>query len=175
MSNDVSRDDSARNDGLNAVETSEVQVVMSIDDDAPRPSMLVEVIDSSTDEDSVAASDGPAEVAVKEVLVEPTSAEAEPVTETEPVAEAAAEPVAEASDEAVASEETEAIELSEVEDEPFEETNPFEEMGLSPAVLASITKSGYVTPSEIQAETIPIVLANLDLICLLYTSPSPRD
>ena len=79
-------------------------------------------------------------------------------------AEAAAEPVAEASDEAVASEKTEAVELSEVEDEPVEDTNPFEEMGLSPAVLASITKSGYVTPSEIQAETIPIVLANLDLI-----------
>ena len=166
MSNDVSRDDSARNDGLNAVETSEVQVVMSIDDDAPRPSMLVEVIDSSTDEDSVAASDNAAEVAVNEVSVEPTSAEAEPVTETEPVAEAAAEPVAESSDEAVAlpSEETEAVELSEVEDEPVEDTNPFEEMGLSPAVLESITKSGYVTPSEIQAETIPIVLANLDLI-----------
>ena len=84
---------------------------------------------------------------------------------TEPVAEPATEVEAEAAAEVI--EQTEQPSVADptaVEEELFEDTNPFEEMGLSPDVLEAINKSGYKIPSEIQAATIPIVLANLDLI-----------
>ena len=176
MSNDVSRDDSARNDGSTEVEISELQVVVSSSGDAPRSSMVVEVIDSSTTDEGLSDSaDAEAEVvSTKDVSVEAV----EPAATSEPVVEAAAEPVVEAVTATDAAVETEgqgqqveetsaqpsAANSPVAEEELFEDTNPFEEMGLSPAVLESISKSGYETPSEIQAATIPIVLANLDLI-----------
>jgi len=196
MSNDVSRDDSARNDGSTEVEISEVQVVTSSNDDAPRPSMMVEIIDSSSAEgandppevsvsvvsEPVAVEQVTEPVAVEPVAVEPVSEPAvaeqvsEPVVVEEPVASKSGEQAkSESVSEAVAaSEESSEPAATETNAEPeaaqpaeaemVEETNPFEEMGLSPAVLEAIEKSGYKTPSEIQAETIPIVLANLDLI-----------
>ena len=51
----------------------------------------------------------------------------------------------------------------------------FEELNLSAPLLRAVQEAGYETPSPIQAAAIPPVLSGRDLICLLYTSPSPRD
>ena len=81
MSNDVSRDDSARIDGSivvdssTVVEISEVQVVTSTGNGAARPTMQVEIIDSSTDVESEDSSEAPAEVAVEVATVEPVAVE----------------------------------------------------------------------------------------------------
>ena len=44
------------------------------------------------------------------------------------------------------------------------EINAFEEMRLSPDVMRAIETSGYETPSPIQSETIPVILAGRDLM-----------
>ena len=69
----------------------------------------------------------------------------------------------------------------------------FNELNLSAPVLRAVAQAGYESPSPIQAAAIPPVLAGRDLmgcaqtgtgktaafalpmLCLLYTSPSPRD
>ena len=69
----------------------------------------------------------------------------------------------------------------------------FSEMGLSPKILQSIEEMGYETPTPIQEKAINPILEGRDLVgsaqtgtgktaafalpclCLLYTSPSPRD
>ena len=88
MSNDVSRDDSARNDGSTEVEISEVQVVASSNDDVPRPSMLVEVIDSSSEDEASSEA-----AAAPKVEIASTDDESVDTVTPEPVVEAKAEPV----------------------------------------------------------------------------------
>ena len=41
---------------------------------------------------------------------------------------------------------------------------PFSELGLSAPVLQAVTESGYETPTSIQAQAIPMVLAGRDII-----------
>ncbi len=182
MSNDVSRDDSARNDGSTAVGISEVQVVASNSGGTPRVNVPVEIIDSSSVEEIGHASpevqvDG---VQPDDVPVAPAVEQIEQVDEPDPISSVA--PASTATSEAKshevatkpdneqtvttveAHEDQAKAEVAAASDEAFETVNPFEEMGLSPSVLESIANAGYETPSEIQAETIPIVLANLDLI-----------
>jgi ATP-dependent RNA helicase DeaD len=45
-----------------------------------------------------------------------------------------------------------------------ENTPTFAELGLSPAVVAALADVGYESPSPIQAETIPVLLAGSDLL-----------
>ena len=40
----------------------------------------------------------------------------------------------------------------------------FDTLGLSAAVLEAIEESGYTTPTPIQAQAIPLILAGRDLI-----------
>ena len=65
----------------------------------------------------------------------------------------------------------------------------FSDLGLSQAVLAAVTESGYETPTPIQAKAIPLILEGRDVIgasqtgtgktaafaCLLYTSDAADD
>jgi ATP-dependent RNA helicase DeaD len=179
MSNDVSRDDSARNDGstivdgstsfdgstnverTTQVEISEVQVVTSSETDTSRQNVPVEIIDSSCSTTDSSAEPNVVAVDVQVETPEPTE---------QPAAEDATIIAGESKQQSEPDQQRDSVtnaaesETAEADDQSFEELNPFEEMGLSPAVLESISKSGYETPSEIQAETIPIVLANLDLI-----------
>ncbi len=50
--------------------------------------------------------------------------------------------------------------------DPFEEieSNEFMEMGLSPGVMEAIGSAGYQTPSPIQSEAVPYILAGRDLM-----------
>ena len=45
----------------------------------------------------------------------------------------------------------------------------FSELGLSPKVLASVEASGYTTPTPIQAQAIPHVLAGRDVVGIAQT------
>jgi len=45
----------------------------------------------------------------------------------------------------------------------------FEELGLNPAILSAITACGYTSPTPIQEQSIPIVLAGNDLIATAQT------
>ena len=40
----------------------------------------------------------------------------------------------------------------------------FDELGLSPEILRAVTEAGYTTPTPIQAQAIPVVLAGLDVM-----------
>ena len=40
----------------------------------------------------------------------------------------------------------------------------FVELGLSPEILRAVAESGYTTPTPIQAQAIPVVLAGLDVM-----------
>ena len=40
----------------------------------------------------------------------------------------------------------------------------FEELNLAPAILKAVLEQGYVTPTAIQAQAIPAVLAGQDLL-----------
>ena len=40
----------------------------------------------------------------------------------------------------------------------------FKEFGLSPEILRAVTEAGYTTPTPIQAQAIPVVLAGLDVM-----------
>ncbi len=40
----------------------------------------------------------------------------------------------------------------------------FSELGLSPEILRAVTEAGYTTPTPIQAQAIPVVLAGLDVM-----------
>ena len=51
----------------------------------------------------------------------------------------------------------------------------FNSLGLSDTVLKGIRAMGYEDPTPIQLRGIPLILEGRDVICLLYTSPSPRD
>lgn len=49
------------------------------------------------------------------------------------------------------------------------ELTSFNELGLSPAVVATLTQLGFETPTPIQAQGIPVVMAGRDLIGLAQT------
>ena len=40
----------------------------------------------------------------------------------------------------------------------------FDELGLSPEILRAVTEAGYTTPTPIQAQAIPVVMAGLDVM-----------
>jgi ATP-dependent RNA helicase RhlE len=40
----------------------------------------------------------------------------------------------------------------------------FNELGLSPEILRAVTEAGYITPTPIQAQAIPVVMAGLDVM-----------
>src|SRR5512147_1548584 len=40
----------------------------------------------------------------------------------------------------------------------------FDELGLSPEILRAVSESGYTTPTPIQAQAIPVVLAGRDVM-----------
>ncbi|MBK9115156.1 MAG: DEAD/DEAH box helicase [Betaproteobacteria bacterium] len=43
-------------------------------------------------------------------------------------------------------------------------TSSFDELGLSPEILRAVAESGYTTPTPIQSQAIPVVLAGLDVM-----------
>ena len=43
-------------------------------------------------------------------------------------------------------------------------TTSFAELGLSPEILRAVTESGYTTPTPIQAQAIPVILAGRDVM-----------
>ena len=45
----------------------------------------------------------------------------------------------------------------------------FEEFNLNPAILKAITACGYTTPTPVQEQSIPLVLAGNDLIATAQT------
>ena len=49
------------------------------------------------------------------------------------------------------------------------ELNSFNEFGLAEPILRSLTEEGYVTPTPIQAQTIPLLLAKRDVIGIAQT------
>ncbi len=48
-------------------------------------------------------------------------------------------------------------------------TVSFEDLGLKPAILTTLEKIGYTAPTEIQANTIPLILAGRDLVAQSQT------
>ena len=48
-------------------------------------------------------------------------------------------------------------------------TTTFAELGLSPKVLAAIEAAGYVTPTPIQADAIPVALTGRDILGIAQT------
>ncbi len=48
--------------------------------------------------------------------------------------------------------------------EYFMSASSFEELGLSPEILRAVAESGYTTPTPIQAQAIPVVLAGRDVM-----------
>ncbi len=66
-------------------------------------------------------------------------------------------------DEKVRAEEKVEVEV-EQDDDDAEELSVFEDMGLSPEVMQAIQTTGYQTPSPIQLETVPYILAGRDLM-----------
>ena len=40
----------------------------------------------------------------------------------------------------------------------------FDKLGLSPEILRAVTEAGYTTPTPIQAQAIPVVMAGLDVM-----------
>ena len=51
----------------------------------------------------------------------------------------------------------------------------FEHLNLDERLLKAVEACGFQEPTPIQQQAIPVILDGEDLICLLYTSPSPRD
>jgi ATP-dependent RNA helicase DeaD len=49
-------------------------------------------------------------------------------------------------------------------DSPEETINPFEALGLSPGLVQAVADAGYTTPTPIQAQAIPALLAGRDVI-----------
>ena len=50
----------------------------------------------------------------------------------------------------------------------------YSELQCSEAIHKAVERMGFAEMTEIQEKTIPLMLAGHD-VCLLYTSPSPRD
>ena len=50
----------------------------------------------------------------------------------------------------------------------------FVELGLSPEILRAVTESGYTTPTPIQAQAIPVVLAGRDVMGGAKRAPARR-
>lgn len=48
-------------------------------------------------------------------------------------------------------------------------SNPFAELGLQPNIVSSLEKMGYETPSDIQAQAIPLILDGDDILGLSQT------
>src|SRR4030095_8361389 len=48
--------------------------------------------------------------------------------------------------------------------ERFMSVTSFDELGLSPEIMRAVTEAGYTTPTPIQAQAIPVVLAGLDVM-----------
>ena len=53
--------------------------------------------------------------------------------------------------------------------------NGFLDFGFNQSILNSLRNKGYINPTPIQKAAIPELMLGRDLLCLLYTSPSPRD
>ena len=51
----------------------------------------------------------------------------------------------------------------------------FSKFPLDSHIQAAIAEMGYVTPTPIQVQAIPVVLAGQDVICLLYTSDAADE
>jgi ATP-dependent RNA helicase DeaD len=51
----------------------------------------------------------------------------------------------------------------------------FSDFNLKKEILRRLDEIGFEKPSPIQEKAIPLVLEGKDIVCLLYTSPSPRD
>ena len=54
-------------------------------------------------------------------------------------------------------------------------TVSFNDLGLSPQVLAAVTAAGYTTPTPIQAQAIPHVLAHRDVLGIAQTGTGLVD
>ena len=69
----------------------------------------------------------------------------------------------------------------EIEPQPLEVSkgndndNGFLDFGFNQSILSSLKNKGYKNPTPIQKAAIPELMLGRDLLCLLYTSPSPRD
>ena len=51
----------------------------------------------------------------------------------------------------------------------YQDMTSFSDLGLSPEVLKAVTDAGYDTPTPIQAQAIPSVLAGKDLLGIAQT------
>ncbi|MDI3307053.1 MAG: DEAD/DEAH box helicase [Acetobacteraceae bacterium] len=95
----------------------------------------------------------------------------EPIAEEAPQAEAAAEPAAQ--EEPAFEAETVPHEPAEaVAPEPAEEPAPsvtFADLGLSEPILQAVAEAGYVTPTPIQEQAIPVVLMGRDVLGVAQT------
>ena len=149
MSNDVSATDLSVASDLTTPEQTPAQA-----DSVPKR-VPVEVVFADTADDTAAPE--PKEQAAPVVVqtdVTPTdvtpTAEATNSNESALAGESASEDVTESPGEVVESTEP--------------EINPFEELGLSPAIVKSIAKAGYESPSPIQAQTVSHILAGRDMM-----------
>lgn len=139
---------------------------MNSDNNQPEPD---EIVDQTTVQDMAAQTDE-APVAkkpkVKKAKAEQPAAEAAPETE-QPVAEivGTTQPAAEATPEVapVAKEKDVAIKDT-ITVQPDANQRTFADLNLSPDILAAVTEMGFITPSPIQAEAIPPILAGRDVI-----------
>jgi ATP-dependent RNA helicase RhlE len=58
---------------------------------------------------------------------------------------------------------------AEVEQDAVEETSTFDQLGLSETVLGAVRDAGYITPTPIQLQAIPLVLKGRDVMGLAQT------
>ena len=139
---------------------------MNSDNNQPE---IDEIVDQTTVQDVAAPADE-APVAkkpkAKKAKAEQPAAEAAPVTE-QPVAEAveATQPAAEATqEEAPVAKEKDVVIKDTITVQPDANQRTFADLNLSPDILAAVTEMGFITPSPIQAEAIPPILAGRDVI-----------
>lgn len=136
---------------------------MASADPAPKASGIkVEIIDSQSTVDSEQETAQPPKVETiqpprMEVVVASETPEAAPVDNAvdEPPVEAIEKPTIPAASQP---------ESSPVEDDSSSSVSAFAEMSLSRDVLRAIEKAGYSTPSPIQEQTVPAIVAGRDLI-----------
>lgn len=152
--------------------TSRVPVEVVIQD-ASDPQMKIEAVQEAPTD---VASDSFIDVVVESEEVEASATESSAVVQSE-VAEAEVEIAkiemieAESDEKAADEAAVEGPDPTEFDmtgetakDNAVADTNPFEEMGLSPEVLRAIVNTGYESPSPIQVETVPFILEGRDLI-----------
>ena len=139
---------------------------MNSDNNQPEPD---EIVDQTTVQDMAAQTDE-APVAkkpkAKKAKAEQPAAEAAPETE-QPVAEivGTTQPAAEATPEvAPVAKEKDVVIKDTITVQPDANQRTFADLNLSPDILAAVTEMGFITPSPIQAEAIPPILAGRDVI-----------